>query len=161
MHVASVDSGIGGDIEETNISISGSSRNSQKRGKTISKDIKEIFRDPGVRFIHYFRSSPTESSQSMAVCTASVCVPQCSIVVNAGVPKFRTLSVYFALTDQWFVGSAVSRPRQDSYNSLLARLDLELSACPLSKGLGMSSAQIICALPWICNCLEEKVWRLR
>ena len=46
MYAASVVRAMGADVNETNISISGSLRHSQKRRKAISTEIKETFRVP-------------------------------------------------------------------------------------------------------------------
>ena len=53
MYAASVVRAMGADVNETNISISGSLRHSQKRRKAISTEIKETFRVPDACFIHW------------------------------------------------------------------------------------------------------------
>lgn len=53
MYAASVVSAMGADVDETNISITGSLRHSQKQRRAISSYIKETFRVPDVCFIHW------------------------------------------------------------------------------------------------------------
>lgn len=53
MYAASVVSAMGADVDETNISITGSLRHSQKQRIAISTDIKLKFRAPDVCFIHW------------------------------------------------------------------------------------------------------------